>query len=292
MSFMKMRKIIDDFYDIGMRIIWIEGGEPLLRNDIDKIVDYIKAKGIFCEIVTNGWLAEQKMKTLLKADKVSFSIDGDEDTHDKMRRKGSHKRIISALEKGKQARLNFRLHAVLTSSNMNKKNVDYLCNLADQMGTSVSFTYAILPVQKLKAKRNSREHYFEKRRLQNILRYILKCKKQGKPIHHTERLIQRVIDWNLPYDAIGYQHNVPKGTPQCLYGRLVGFLDVDGMLYPCTKFFGSKDKGVSVIEHGAKKAWDTVSHLDCVACGKLSELSSILSINPIDILRVIKDYLK
>lgn len=292
MPFTRICKIIDDFYDIGMRIIWIEGGEPLLRDDIDKIVDYIKAKGIFCEIVTNGWLAEQKMDTLLKADKVCFSIDGDETSHDKVRRKGSHRRIISALKKGRQLRLNFRLHAVLNLYNMTRKSIDYLCDLAERMETSVSFTYAILPVQKLKAKRDSKEHYFKKAKLQDILRYILKCKKQGKPIHHTEALIKRVIDWNLPYDAIGYKHNLPKRTPQCLYGRLAGFLDVDGMLYPCTKFFGYENKGMSVIKHGARKAWDTVSNLDCVACGKLSELNSILSINPINIIKVIKDYLK
>jgi len=291
LTFGQICKIIDEFYELGTRSIWIQGGEPLLRNDIGEIIDYIKSKGIFCEIVTNGWLAEQKMDVLSKVDKICFSIDGNEKTHDKIRKKGSHKRIIAALKKAKKLGLNFRLHSVLNVHNMNKKNVDYLCNLAKRMGTNVSFTYAIIPIQKQKAKKDRKDFYFERKEFQDIIRYILECKKKGRPIHHTTELLKRVLSWNLPYHEIGFKHNVPKGSPQCLYGRLVCFLDANGMLYPCSKYFEAEGKGMSVIKHGAKKAWKHVSDLDCVACGKLSELNAILSINPVNLFRVFKHYL-
>jgi MoaA/NifB/PqqE/SkfB family radical SAM enzyme len=292
MPFEQLCKIIDDFYNLGTRAVWIQGGEPLLRDDIGKIVDYIKQKGIFCEIVTNGWFAEQKMDVLSKADKVCFSIDGDEETHDKIRRKGSHQRIISALKKAKKLGVNFRFNTVLNVYNMNKKNVDYLCNLAEQMGTGVLFGYAVLPIQKLNKKRDKKEHYFDKKSLQNILKYILECKRKGKPVHNDDKLIQGVINWNLPYHEVMYKHNAPKGVPQCLYGRLVCFLDVDGMIYPCAKYFRYKDKGMSVIKYGTKKAWKNISDLDCFTCCALSELSVFLSINPINMLKTLKTYLQ
>ena len=291
LSFDKICKIIDEFYEIGTRSIWIQGGEPLLRKDIDKIVDYIKAKRIFCEIVTNGWLAEEKMDVLAKADKISFSIDGDEKTHDKIRGKGSHRRIIAALKKAKKLGLNYRLHVVLNVHNMDKKNVDYLCNLAKRMGTNVSFTYAIIPVQKQKKGKDKKELYFERGAFQDILRYILKRKEEGAPIHHSTELLERVINWNLPYHEIGFKDNAPKGSPQCLYGRLVCFLDVDGMIYPCSKYFEAEGMGMSVTKYGAKRAWEKVSDLDCLACGKLSEMNVILSLNPINLLAVFKHYL-
>ena len=292
MPYEEIERIIDDFYNIGTRVIWIQGGEPLLRRDIGKIVDHIKSKGIFCEIVTNGWLAEEKMDVLVNTDKVCFSIEGDRETHDKMRHKGSHEKIISALKKGKELGVNFRLHTVLNKNNMNKRNIDYLCDLAEEMQTGVSFTYALLPVQKLKAGRDNSEHYFERKSLQDTLKYILKCKREGRPIEHTKGVLERVINWNLPFQEIMYRHNAPKGYPQCLYGRLVAYLDADGTLYPCTKYFRYEDKGASVGEKGAEGAWKHVSDLDCVECDKLSELGTFLSINPIKMLSSLKDYLK
>lgn len=73
-TYAQIKSYIDQFYRIGTRSIWLQGGEPLLRNDIEKIVDYIKAKGMFCEIVNNGWLAEQKMTVLSRVDKVCFLL--------------------------------------------------------------------------------------------------------------------------------------------------------------------------------------------------------------------------
>jgi MoaA/NifB/PqqE/SkfB family radical SAM enzyme len=291
LSFDQLRGVIDDFYQLGTRSVWIQGGEPLLRSDVGEIINYVKSKRIFCEIVTNGWFAEEKMDILSKADKISFSIDGDEETHDRVRKKGSHQRIIRSLRKAKRMGLNYRLHAVLNVHNMNQNNVDYLCRLAKKMRTSVSFTYAIIPVEKQKSRKDKKDLYFERKDFQEIIRYILKRKQEGEPIHHTAKLLTRVLNWSLPYHEIGFKDNVPAGSPQCLYGRLVCFLDADGMLYPCSKYFEAEGKGMSVIDHGAKKAWNHVSKLNCVACGKLSEMNAILSVNPVNLVRVARDYL-
>ena len=102
MDYEQLCKIIDEFYEMGTRVIWIEGGEPLLRNDLGDVLDHIRSKGIVTEVVTNGWVAEQKMGVLAKADMVCFSIDGDEESHDKVRAKGSHKRLIASMKKAKE----------------------------------------------------------------------------------------------------------------------------------------------------------------------------------------------
>ena len=54
-SLENLKDIIDQAYDAGCRWINILGGEPLLRNDIEELIDYIHQKGMFIEMTTNGY---------------------------------------------------------------------------------------------------------------------------------------------------------------------------------------------------------------------------------------------
>jgi MoaA/NifB/PqqE/SkfB family radical SAM enzyme len=287
-SFEDITRIIDQFYRIGTRIVWLQGGEPLLRKDIGAIIAYIKKKKMFCEVITNGWLGEQRMDVLLMADSVCVSIDGDENTHDRIRGKGSHARIIRTLEVGKRRGLNFRLNAVLGKHNMNRETVDYLCHLAERMGTVVSFPFAQIPLQKQKVGEDMSSFEFDDEELRSIQHYLIKLKREGRPLNHSIGSLRRSINWPLSYQEIGFSHNINRKQVPCYYGRYVGILDNDGMLYPCTRFFGDPERGASIHQLGARKAWEKVSQLDCVACGRLSEMHRVLSVNPFRIFEILR----
>ncbi|UCH90189.1 MAG: radical SAM protein [Thermoplasmata archaeon] len=64
------------------------GKEPLMREDIFEILNYIKERGMDVELMTNGTLITQETLELLKAagvSKVQISIDGFKSTHDELR---------------------------------------------------------------------------------------------------------------------------------------------------------------------------------------------------------------
>lgn len=67
--------IIDELSNIDVKRIIITGGEPLINEDIYKIVEYIKKKKLQCEILTNGVFLKKRENVLELVDSVTVSLD-------------------------------------------------------------------------------------------------------------------------------------------------------------------------------------------------------------------------
>ena len=63
-----IKNIVDQLYKAECRQIPIVGGEPLIRDDIGEIIDYIHNKGIFVEMTTNGYFVKKRIEALKKVD--------------------------------------------------------------------------------------------------------------------------------------------------------------------------------------------------------------------------------
>ena len=100
MSLNEAKNLLAQCWYNGITMLNLSGGEPFLRKDIFDILDYA---GKFEDIVitTNGTLLdENKCKKLSTYNniKLSISLDGLEETHDKFRRrKGAFKKVIDTL---------------------------------------------------------------------------------------------------------------------------------------------------------------------------------------------------
>jgi len=94
----KIKYIIDQSAEFGIKKLSITGGEPLLRKDIVKIIKHGKDYGMRVHMVTNGWL--MKPEIVKDLDFVAVSIDGvDAETHDRIRNtKGAFERACKALK--------------------------------------------------------------------------------------------------------------------------------------------------------------------------------------------------
>lgn len=82
----ELKKLIDDVSDFKPSI-YIWGGEPLLHPDILSFIEYIKSKGLICQINTNAILLEKFAKQFVKlgVDGLDVSIDGPNDIHNMIR---------------------------------------------------------------------------------------------------------------------------------------------------------------------------------------------------------------
>ena len=89
LSTLQIYKILDELNDMGIFFVFILGGEPQLRENIEDIVRYISKLGLGLMITTNGTLiTEQFAKALKDASTtiVRVSIDADEAViHDEIR---------------------------------------------------------------------------------------------------------------------------------------------------------------------------------------------------------------
>ncbi|MFH1642966.1 MAG: radical SAM protein [Nanoarchaeota archaeon] len=66
---------VDELKKLGIKVVGITGGEPLLRNDLEDIIKYIKSKGIKVIIDTNGiLLTEKRVRSLVESGTDSIMV--------------------------------------------------------------------------------------------------------------------------------------------------------------------------------------------------------------------------
>ena len=118
--------IIDQFEECGIFNVEITGGEPLIREDFEEIVQRLKEKDIRINtIYTNGWLVNEKLLDMLEENGMhpSFQLSFDGiGKHDFLRGvPGAEEKTIEALKLLKE-----RGHTVSCSMCLHKGNIDTL----------------------------------------------------------------------------------------------------------------------------------------------------------------------
>ncbi len=88
-------KLIDEISKWKPRVS-ISGGEPLLYNGIDKILDYLRKKRLSTTMTTNGTLIDKHLLPVTNnVERLKISIDGPEEIHDTLRGiKGTYNRVM------------------------------------------------------------------------------------------------------------------------------------------------------------------------------------------------------
>ena len=111
----------------------LSGGEPLLEPHILDIIRHIHSRGFKSNLVTNGWLADEKMLRGLSdsgLQSLTFSLDGiSPETHDHLRGKdGSFARIMNAIDTVKTRNIDLRPSVIML---VNEVNIDEVLPLTD-----------------------------------------------------------------------------------------------------------------------------------------------------------------
>lgn len=116
----KIYKMIDNFKMLGVKVVGITGGEPLLVPKIDEIFKYIKENGMAICLSSNFDLYDKYRDAILKyVDTLGIPVEGaSEEIHNSLRGKGSYKNISHALEDvTSNSDIKFRIGTVITELN-------------------------------------------------------------------------------------------------------------------------------------------------------------------------------
>src|SRR5262245_1774656 len=73
----EMFRRVDKLAELGTAVVTISGGEPLLHPELARIVERIKARGMVCTLITNGYLLVPDQIRALNAarlDRLQISI--------------------------------------------------------------------------------------------------------------------------------------------------------------------------------------------------------------------------
>ena len=96
----EVKRGLDILRELGTVEVVLSGGDPLLRNDIDEIIDY-SSRSFITTVYDNGSMALKKVEALRKANFVAISIDSlDPVKNDYLRGvKGAWSSAVRAVEK-------------------------------------------------------------------------------------------------------------------------------------------------------------------------------------------------
>lgn len=93
--------IVDKLANGGLKKICITGGEPLLREDLVTILEYVHLKKICITLSTNGLILDEDKLTTIKPyiDNIRFSLHGKKETHDEITGfTGSFDKVVDSIK--------------------------------------------------------------------------------------------------------------------------------------------------------------------------------------------------
>ncbi|MBF0315054.1 MAG: radical SAM protein [Oligoflexia bacterium] len=263
----ELLKIIDECAELGACYFNIHGGEIFLRDDTELLVRYLKKKGMFVSIVTNGILLPERMHIAKLADGICISLDGKEENHDFVRGKGSYRAAMEAITVAKEHQIKFAVHAAITQKN--KNDILHLATMAKEIGYLQQFSLPLKPFTE-----NLSHLHLTDEEIKTAVSEIISLKQQGYPIYTSERVLKNALNWPLKYEHpyvmkeefANYDNLIP-----CHYGKLKLSIDANGFAFPCSSL-NQHFQALNVKEVGVKRAYEHIlKHNRCEACYYLTQ---------------------
>lgn len=261
--------LIDELGRHGTRLLQLQGGEPLLREDIGTLVDRVRRNGIICDMITNGILVERKLDVVKKLDSICISLDGEEKLNDRNRGSGTFAKTMHAIELASSHGVPTRINAVLTAET-EAEDLDFLAETARRFGALLNFS---LSFQYETLKEGGPSHHLDipDEKIRDFLRRIKELQHRRYPIQFTERAHDVALHWPFSYQKrMARASELPDGFryPKCYHADYVVFIDGDGSVYPCCNFWGKPRWNIR--EHGLTASLAGLGREGCEACYILS----------------------
>lgn len=258
-------KIIDELWRLGTRNLTVHGGETLLRKDIGFLVDYMKQKGFYVNLITNGLLFPQRRNEIRNIDSLCISLDGAEEGNDKNRGNGSYKKIIEAIKLAKKEGFCLRVQATLTRHTAS--DVEFLAKLAQEIGFELEFSLLYKPSN------YELDMAMDDPETKKAIEKIIEVKKKGYPVFTSYAVLYNALNWPCSYKKSKFfAGEIPKEYKKidCYYGKTKMIIDADGFVYPCFPMAG-EFKALNIRDVGIKKAFEHVRQSNpCIACNFLT----------------------
>lgn len=261
--------LFDSLARKGTCLLQLQGGEPLMRQDIEVLVDRVKDRGMICDMITNGILVEKKFDVVRKLDSICISLDGRRELNDYNRGKGTFDKTIRAIELCQTAKLPTRINAVLTNQT-EPEDLFFLAETARRhealLNFSLSFQYEPL-------KKGGPTHHLDvsDEKIRDFLYRIISLQRRKYPIQFSELAHRIALQWPFSYQKrMASKDEMPSDIkyPKCFHSDYILFIDGDGSVYPCCNFWGKPKYNIR--RDGLDNCLKELSRGDCESCYILS----------------------
>lgn len=256
-------EIINTLSKMGTKMIKFTGGEPLMRDDITKIINYTHDLGIYTTLSTNGILFPEKVEEMNKLDRVSISLEGPEDIHNSIRGHGSYKKAIKAIETAKIKNIQVTISTTLNALDLT--SIEYLLKLAEKFNAKIIFQPAI---QICLYGEESNPIVPDVNQYRRVILNLIKLKKTNKFIGNSIAGLRHFFYWPDRTDI------------NCVAGKIICRLDSQGRMKPCGRF-DVENNTLDVIEKGIEDCFNQLRSPKCgnCWCSSFVELNLISEFN-------------
>jgi len=265
-------KLIDEMKKAGTKRVSLIGGEPLLREDINVIVNTLKKKEFHITITSNGILVPEKIDLIKKIDLLKLSYDGPKHIHEKNRGNKTYGFFLNALNKSRKNKINTILNTTITKNN--KRVLEKLVLFAEKRNVNIKF------------QPTSNIYSFQK----DISGLSLnpKCSVRiGQKLMELKKKYRNIINSRA---SIEYLFMHKRKTPKkCPAGNILCKISAEGDIYPCTVKQYSEKK-ISAMVNGFQKAFQELDNTPCdnCMCSSTQELTNLYNFKIDSLINVVK----
>jgi len=148
------RRVIKQAQQLGVSVINLVGGEPLLRQDLPQIIQSVNKEQSTTVLFTNGSRLLERAAELKKAglDSVYISIDAaNAEQHDRFRDKpGLFNQAVNGIDKIKSLGLSTGISCSITPEAFHSRELDRIIELGRQIGIHEVLIFDALPTGRYK----------------------------------------------------------------------------------------------------------------------------------------------
>lgn len=149
LSLQQASQAIADAQELGVSVVNLVGGEPLLRDDLPELIRSIDKSLSTVLLFTNGWHLERRAAELRRTglDSVFISIDAaDAARHDRFRRTaGLFDRALSGIRRARQLGMSVGFSATITPESWRDGELERIVELGRSVGVHEVFVFDALP---------------------------------------------------------------------------------------------------------------------------------------------------
>ena len=225
------RSLIDQIAGLKPGWVIVEGGEPLLRNDLFELLDLMQQRQLDTHLITNGMLLTPRILNNLKSlgVKVMISIDGaTAATYEKIRCGASFERVIE--QAGNCAREGLLEALNFTVMKANYTEIPGIFEIAQSIGVKQITIIGFKPCHGYQGELLSPEEYLEAIRLA--------CEAAGRTgigLFFDEPFFWAIVKEKgltaeIPVSSAGI---LASSTTACIFGEYL-FIEPNGDVKPCS----------------------------------------------------------
>lgn len=261
----EVKRAMKEFADAGTIFWTFTGGEPLLRKDIGKLVDYAADLFPIVTLTTNALLLKKRINEVRNVNYFTISLDGPREVTDRFRGKGTFNKTIEGIKVAKERGMEVIINAVISKANTenNFEGIKKLIEIAKSLNCKLNFStiYA---------------DQFNQRTINNCIPTTQALNRALDLIKEYKREKSSFIMFSDPcIERLKY----PKKWNKCFAGSLFCDLFPDGTVLPC---LFKESQGINGLNNGFVEAFNKLPvNKNCLCSSTCyTELNCIFSLTP------------